>query len=139
MMQSIHKEINDGPITVNLLARAISNGMSRQSKKMSDQEAYEIAFHVLNFFGYTNYVIDNMLEPEDRDTFYLLEDIGVLDTEREETTLFDGREWRIHYWMLKPENVRKLAQMERKDQVDDRPMESKVYDELPEEIWRSRS
>jgi len=80
-----------------------------------------------------------MLEPEDRDTFYLLEDIGVLDTEREETTLFDGREWRIHYWMLKPENVRKLAQMERKDQVDDRPMESKVYDELPEEIWRSRS
>jgi len=41
--------------------------------------------------------------------------------------------------MLKPENVRKLAQMERKDQVDDRPMESKVYDELPEEIWRSRS
>jgi len=50
-MQSIHKEINDGPITVNLLARAISNGMSRQSKKMSDQEAYEIAFHVLNFLG----------------------------------------------------------------------------------------
>jgi len=25
-----------------------------------------------------------MLEPEDRDTFYLLEAIGVLDTEREE-------------------------------------------------------
>ncbi len=138
-MQSVQNNIEDGPINVNLLARAISNGMSRQSKKMSDQEAYDIAFHVLNFFGYTNYVIDNMLEPEDRDTFYMLEDIGILDTEREETTLFDGREWRIHYWVLKPENIRKLANLERIDTIDDFPIESKIYDELPDEIWRSKS
>lgn len=138
-MQSIQGNFEDGPITVNLLARAISNGMSRQSRKMSDQEAYEIAFNVLNFFGYTNYVIDNMLEPEDRDTFYMLEDIGILDTEREETTLFDGREWRIHYWVLKPESVRKLASVERKELVDDSPEESRIYEELPEEIWRSKS
>ena len=29
------------------------------------------------------------------DVFYTMEDLGILETEREETTLFDGREWRI--------------------------------------------
>jgi len=130
--------VADGPITVDLMARAISNGMSRQSKRMSEQEAYEIAFHVLNFFGYSRYVIDNMLEPEDRDAFYMLEDLGILDTEREETTLFDGREWRIHYWLIKPENVRKLAQGDGNDYVKEVPTEGLVYDELPDDFWKAR-
>lgn len=130
--------VADGPITVDLMARAISNGMSRQSKRMSEQEAYEIAFHVLNFFGYSRYVIDNMLEPEDRDAFYMLEDLGILDTEREETTLFDGREWRIHYWLIKPENVRKLAQGDGREYVKEAPMEGLIYDELPDDFWKVR-
>ncbi|MGC8546600.1 MAG: DUF6015 family protein [Thermoplasmata archaeon] len=130
--------VADGPITVDLMARAISNGMSRQSKRMSEQEAYEIAFHVLNFFGYSRYVIDNMLEPEDRDAFYMLEDLGILDTEREETTLFDGREWRIHYWLIKPENVRKLAQGDGREYVKEAPTEGLVYDELPDDFWKVR-
>ena len=29
--------------------------------------------------------------------------IELLTTESEETTLWDGREWRIHYWRFKPE------------------------------------
>ncbi len=128
----------DGPITVDLMARAISNGMSRQSKRMSEQEAYDISFHVLNFFGYSRYVIDNMLEPEDRDAFYMLEDLGILDTEREETTLFDGREWRIHYWFIRPENVRKLAFAD--GARTDVPLtdESMVYEGLPEDLWKSK-
>ncbi len=130
--------VSDGPITVDLMARAISNGMSRQSKRMSEQEAYEIAFHVLNFFGYNRYVIDNMLEPEDRDAFYMLEDLGILDTEREETTLFDGREWRIHYWYIKPENVRKLAQGDGVGYTEQKSSESVIYDELPDDFWKTR-
>jgi len=120
------------------MARAISNGMSRQSKRMSEQEAYDIAFHVLNFFGYSRYVIDNMLEPEDRDAFYMLEDLGILDTEREETTLFDGREWRIHYWLIRPENVRKLAFSDGIKAEESISTEAVIYEGLPEDIWRTK-
>lgn len=130
--------VADGPITVELMARAISNGMSRQSKKMSEQEAYDISFHVLNFFGYSRYVIDNMLEPEDRDAFYMLEDLGILDTEREETTLFDGREWRIHYWFIRPENVKKLAFEDGMKGAESIADESMIYEGLPDDFWKSK-
>lgn len=137
-MTLVEQSFADGPITVDLMARAISNGMSRQSKRMGEQEAYDIAFHVLNFFGYSRYVIDNMLEPEDRDAFYMLEDLGILDTEREETTLFDGREWRIHYWLIRPENVRKLAYNNGAKTEDPISSESMVYDGLPEDVWKMK-
>ncbi|MGC8561894.1 MAG: DUF6015 family protein [Thermoplasmata archaeon] len=137
-MTLVEQSFADGPITVDLMARAISNGMSRQSKRMSEQEAYDIAFHVLNFFGYSRYVIDNMLEPEDRDAFYMLEDLGILDTEREETTLFDGREWRIHYWLIRPENVRKLAYADGTKIDEVVSTESMVYDGLPDDVWKMK-
>jgi hypothetical protein len=137
-MSLVEQPYSDGPITVGLMAKAISNGMSRNSKKMSEQEAYDIAFHVLNFFGYSRYVIDNMLEPEDRDAFYMLEDLGILDTEREETTLFDGREWRIHYWLIKPENVRKLAMSNGTKQEEEKTEESVLYDTLPDDVWKMK-
>ncbi len=137
-MTLVEQSFADGPITVDLMARAISNGMSRQSKRMSEQEAYDIAFHVLNFFGYSRYVIDNMLEPEDRDAFYMLEDLGILDTEREETTLFDGREWRIHYWLIRPENVKKLAYSSGQKVDEVVSTESMVYDGLPDDVWKMK-
>ncbi len=87
------------------LSQAISAGMGLQNRRMIAEESMSAAEHIINFFGYSTRVIDNMLEPEDRDAFYTMEDIGVLQTEREETTLFDGREWRIHYWIL---NVPKI-------------------------------
>ena len=43
-MTLVEQSFIDGPITVDLMARAISNGMSRQSKRMSEQESYDIAF-----------------------------------------------------------------------------------------------
>jgi hypothetical protein len=33
----------------------------------------------------------------------MFQDYDLLTTESEETTLWDGREWRIHYWRFKPE------------------------------------
>jgi hypothetical protein len=137
-MTLIEQAFTEGPITVELMAKAISNGMSRRSKRMSEQEAYDIAFHVLNFFGYSRYVIDNMLEPEDRDAFYMLEDLGILDTEREETTLFDGREWRIHYWLIRPENVRRLAFSDGVKAEESVSTESLIYEGLPEDVWKTK-
>ena len=130
-----------GIVTVEELTRAIQNspnnrGVDRRGMQM--EEAYDLALHVLNFFGYSDRIIDTVLEPEDRDAFYMLEDAAILTTEREETTLYDGREWRIHYWLFRREKIRELIKG-----LDDEPEEVEadhsVYDDLPMDIWdRSR-
>src|SRR3989304_3522729 len=92
---AIQTRTDRGPasaLTVDDLTRAIKNSIDRAG--MKDEEARSMAQHVLNFFGYSERIIDNVLEPEDRDAFYMLEDSGILTTEREETTLYDGRGWR---------------------------------------------
>jgi len=121
-------------LTVNDLTRAIRNSIDR--KGMPDEEARQMAQHVMNFFGYSERIIDNILEPEDRDAFYMLEDSGLLTTEREETTLYDGREWRIHYWLFKKDKILQLAgKGGEKDDVVDEDIRS-IYEEIPESIWR---
>ena len=99
-------EGNCTTLTVEDLTHAIKNGIDRDG--MPEEQARSMAQHVLNFFGYSERIIDNILEPEDRDAFYQLEDTGILTTEREETTLYDGREWRIHYWLFRKESIFQL-------------------------------
>ncbi len=121
---------------INELSSAISKGLSLQNRRMSDEESMEAAEHLINFFGYNDRVIDNMLEPEDRDAFYTMEDIGVLQTEREETTLYDGREWRIHYWILNVGRVVELSRMKVDQKIAETSDEFEVYDQIPEEFWK---
>jgi len=102
---------------------------------MSFEESFSAAEHLINFFGYSDRVIDNMLEPEDRDAFYTMEDIGVLQTEREETTLFDGREWRIHYWILNVSKIIELANMKLDLNDVGNSEQFSVYEEIPDEYW----
>ncbi|MCL4329043.1 MAG: hypothetical protein M1151_03755 [Candidatus Thermoplasmatota archaeon] len=117
------------------LALAISAGLSLKDRRMSKEEAMDAAEHLINFFGYSDRVIDNMLEPEDRDAFYTMEDIGVLQTEREETTLYDGREWRIHYWILNTRKIRELSRISVAEIVRNTSTTINFYDEIPEEVW----
>ena len=77
---------------------------------METSVAETIAEHALGFFGFSNRIIDNALEPTDRNLFYQLQDYDLLTTESEETTLWDGREWRIHYWKFKS-NAEELARL----------------------------
>ncbi len=121
-------------ITIDDLARAIQTGLSRPRRTLSYEEAVMTALHVMNFFGFGDRIIDNMLEPEDRDTFYMLEDLDILETEREETTLWDGREWRIHYWLINKERIfqllhTKVVEIEEEEDIGE------VYNEIPENIW----
>ncbi|MGQ0536562.1 MAG: DUF6015 family protein, partial [Methanobacteriota archaeon] len=82
-------------------------------------------------------IIDNVLEPEDRQLFYILEEEGLLTTEREETTLYDGREWRTHYWLFRKEKILGYANEHRsKTQEDEKEFE--IYSELPEDVWAMR-
>ncbi len=125
-------------ITISELTSAIRNSIDSSSREMEEEEAYDLAHRVLNFFGYSDRIIDNILEPEDRDAFYMLEDAGILTTEREETTLYDGREWRIHYWLFRRERIDQLINQ------GPRRAETRVeaefdYDELPDDIWQRGS
>jgi hypothetical protein len=99
-----------GPVDHDSLAKAIRRSVGHEGMRPEDARA--ISAHVLNFFGFNERIIDNVLEPDDRDTFYMLEDSGILETERDETTLYDGREWRIHYWMFRKDRIFDLAREE---------------------------
>lgn len=121
----------DSIVTVEELTQAIRN--SPDNKGIPEEEAYDIARHVLNFFGYSDRIIDNVLEPEDRDMFYMLEDATILTTEREETTLYDGREWRINYWLFRKDKIRQLMDDEGRNGSSEQ--EETVYDEIPLDAW----
>ena len=121
-------------VTVDELTLAIKNSID-SSHGMEEEQAYMLAHHVLNFFGYADRIIDNILEPEDRDAFYMLEDAGILITEREETTLYDGREWRIHYWLFRRDRIATMMIRSSVD-IDDDQQEESVYADLPDDIWQ---
>lgn len=123
------------PIKVDELTTAIKNSIDE--KGMETSAAQMMAEHVLNFFGFNDRIIDNILEQEDRDVFYMLEDAGLLTTEREETTLYDGREWRIHYWLFEKDKIIEKIRSESKKE-DPAGEEGNVYDEVPDGVWSSR-
>mgnify|MGYP001502155918 FL=1 len=102
--------------------------------------AESIAEHALGFFGFSNRIIDNALEPTDRNLFYQLQDYDLLTTESEETTLWDGREWRIHYWKFKS-NAEELALLSLEDEKsgEDEDPYAGIYEDVPVSLWRERS
>tara|TARA_B100000902_G_C27160978_1_gene838723 strand:+ start:384 stop:839 length:456 start_codon:yes stop_codon:yes gene_type:complete len=124
-------------LTLAQLTQAIK---SKVDASMETHVAESIAEHALGFFGFSNRIIDNALEPTDRNMFYQLQDYDLLTTESEETTLWDGREWRIHYWKFKPnaENFANMALLDDKDKGDIDPY-ADIYDGMPAGLWRERS
>ncbi len=124
-------------ITAEDLTLAIKNSIDK-NMGMEEKQAYMLARHVLNFFGYSDRIIDNILEPEDRDAFYMLEDAGLLTTEREETTLYDGREWRIHYWLFRKDKIKEQVSSDPAAVQEDADEVSHVYDDLPDDIWHRK-
>ena len=87
-------------MTLGELTKAIQQHIDLE---VDSEVAQGMAEHALGFFGFYNRIIDNALEPTDRNLFYMFQDYNLLTTESEETTLWDGREWRIHYWKFKPD------------------------------------
>ncbi len=98
---------------------------------MGPEEVSQVAEYLLGFFGYGTEVIDNVLQPEDRDVFYMLEEEGLLSTRQEEVLVTRGKMWRIHYWVLRVDRMREAleALREPKDEYQD------LYDSISEEMW----
>jgi len=138
-------------IDLQTLARAVRYGIGHDGMRKEDAEA--ISSQILNFFGFNERIIDNVLEPDDRDMFYTLEDCGILATERDETTLYDGREWRIHYWMFRKDRILEYARRDLEEYGDEDqeptvsggylqpsfpPVDTNVYKELGDDAWTER-
>ena len=124
-------------LTLAQLTQAIK---SKVDASMETTVSESIAEHALGFFGFSNRIIDNALEPTDRNLFYQLQDYYLLTTESEETTLWDGREWRIHYWKFKPnaENFASLVNQANQSKENEDPY-ADIYDGMPADLWRERS
>lgn len=127
-------------ITLGDLSKAIANRVG-----INIEEARRDAGFIMDIFGFDDRVIDNVLDPEDRQLFYILEEEGMLTTEREETTLYDGREWRTHYWRLKKDTITRYSREEngiRNYLIDKKQpknvSDEDVYDILEEDVWVTR-
>lgn len=93
----------------------------------------EITIFILNFFGYSDQIVDNILSKSERDLFYILEDYGIVKTEREEIKLFDGTYWRIHYWSL---DWKRIGQISKKKAKQTEKDYNEVYNSIPESVWK---
>ena len=139
-LREIKERIFMSIITLDDLSKAIANRVG-----IDMEEARRDAGFVMDIFGFDDRVIDNVLDPEDRQLFYILEEEGMLTTEREETTLYDGREWRTHYWKLKKDTIARYSNEENGlrgyliDKKQSRNFsEDDIYDNLDEKAWTTR-
>lgn len=97
---------------------------------LEDEEARSYAWRILNYFEYNNLTIDNPIDPQDRRMFRKAYDAGLLGSYWDTEVLHTGKNWRVYYWELKEEHIRKVA-----NEAEPIAQEEPVYDELPDEAW----
>ena len=132
-MVAISQGIGMSVVTMRQVELALKKTIGKRDD-MSDADVKKMADYVMSFFGYTDEVIDNRLTPEDRDVFYMLEEVGLVTTTHEEVLLKKGKLWRIHYWILKKDQIARLASQDEDAGKDDSaPID--VYEELSDEQW----
>src|SRR3990172_1675566 len=76
---------------------------------MTEEDICALADYLISFSGFDSEVIDNRLDMDDRDVFYMLEEAGILSTRQEEVHIKKGKLWRIHYWILRTDRIKEIA------------------------------
>lgn len=104
-------------------------------KGMSNDDIEKLAEYLMSFFGFEGEVIDNRLTSEDRDVFYMLEEEGFLTTTQEEVHLKKGKLWRIHYWILKKDQIIRLAHQD-KTVLEGTDEMSTMYEQMGDDVWK---
>lgn len=122
-------------VTYDILRKALGKILKRRG--MEEQEINALAMYLLSFFGFSDEIIDNILDTDDRDVFYMLEEEGILTTSREESYTVRGKAWRIHYWIMRKREILELAKDAPPAQGDQGkgPGEFGVYDEVDPRVW----
>ena len=97
-------------MTLQSLTQAIQQHIDTE---MDAEVAAGMAEHALGFFGFYNRIIDNALEPTDRNLFYMFQDYDLLTTEsrRPRSDLAcrgEGGGTRTHFHQIKSLTLRPL-------------------------------
>ena len=119
-------------VTINDLVKALRNTLGKRG--MEEEDIRSLAEYLINFFGFEDYAIDNRLSPSDRDVFYMLEEIGLLKTEREEVTIKRGQVWRIHYWKLNKQKIKELGKTPNGKEAE-KNNKFAIYDKINNDVW----
>ncbi len=117
-------------ITRDVLLKALDKIYGRRGMVKKDIE--ELSDFILSFFGYEDYVLDNVLSSSERDVFYNLEEFGFLKTEVEEVNIFKGKTWRINQWKYRKEKIVEIASREPVE-ANEESIYDKIFDELERE------
>ena len=128
-------------VTMKELATAIANELN-----IGQEEAERYARIVIDFFGFDDRIIDNVLTQEERRLFYRLQERGVISSEREENKLPNGNPWRTHYWILKKTFILQSIQhatkggraTELKRKPAARSLYEQIYSNVPTDLWATR-
>lgn len=110
-------------MTREILIRALEKTYGRKGMVRKDIE--ELTDFVLSFFGYEDYILDNVLSSAERDVFYNLEEFGFVEPHREEISIVKGKAWRINQWKYRKDRILEAA-----NGVEEEPKEGTIYDEL---------
>ncbi|OYT59857.1 hypothetical protein B6U71_02050 [Euryarchaeota archaeon ex4484_178] len=104
-------------------------------KKMMEEDIKQLAEYVVNFFGYEDRIIDNILTPADRDVFYYLEELEIVKPMEEEITISKGKLWRIHYWVYRKDKIEEILNRKEEEEREESPEEfyKKLFKEFEEE------
>lgn len=126
-------------ITLKEMTKALEHKLG-----LNKQKARKIAEFIMDAFGYETRIIDNILKPDERQIFYMLEAEGLMTTEREQNRLYDGRDWLTHYWKLQKNTILHYAHYPQEDtpQKIIEPTIKKepqaVYKSITEDMWMAR-
>jgi hypothetical protein len=117
-------------ITIDNVEKALMNTLGK--KGMKKEEIKKLAQYVMNFFGFEDTISDNLLKAKDRDVFYTLQDVGILTTFQDQITIKKGKIWRIHYWVLKKDEILRLANLKDEKKIEEGYT---IYNEISNDVW----
>jgi len=120
-------------VTPQLLKAALTVSLGR--KGVEEKELNGLTDYITSMFGYGTDLIDNVLGAADRDVFYMLEEEGILRTERDEIGLLRGKTWRIHYWLYNKQGITALLNEFISPKKKEEDLAQFYSSDVPEEAW----
>ncbi len=113
-------------VTYETLYKVLKKLLSKRG--LSDDDIKQLAEYIVNFFGYNDRIVDNVLTPADREVFYTLEEIGILKTYEEEITVSKSKLWRVHYWIYRMNNIKKILKEEEEEETSPEDIYKKFFE-----------
>lgn len=126
------------PVNISEVTRAIAYRKISDNSNYRDVDECLLAIDVMNHFGFDRYILDNILEPEEREKIRMMEDWGLITTFEEVVEIKRYNKpitWRLYYWQLKIDQIRECAR-KYDELVSKQSEEITVYDDIPMEVWK---